>query len=587
MTARFRYACRRGAPALSDWRGRDAKGPTVPSRKLLPLLLLASLGARVEARVWHVDWDGGNDAAPGTATGSAWKHAPGDGQATGVPARTRLGPGDRVIFRGGVRYRGTIRVIDAGTADAPIVFTGAGWGATPAIIDGSDLLPPPVRCASASACLGARDAVSVAVPADADWSRWLFGTSGAYAMAQWPAALAGQPYDDTSRYATVPRDALGDLQGGRIAARGLDALGGGAPVLVLWSRPNVLRYTRDFRVAPDGLAFVAADFIPYPDRDNRFSILNAPALVDRPGSYAISGADGRAVLRLRPGDARLSLGSGRGGFVLAKGAAHVVIRDLVFANFAARPLDIRSGVPVLAIAPTDGVAIVGNEFRDSVLLNGQGVININFARNLRVNGNRIARIAFGSGIRIGSGMGPMEVACNSVEDIGRTAIAAVNAHTVTIRGNVIRRVNGIHGNGITSYQDNRVVRIVDNVVIDSIRPLTLNVPGKVYFPDDPNPPDTRITGNILIGNDPKVASAINWGKGLRNVTFRDNLLGGAMALRLQGDESGSRVENNRLAGALVLTRPGGDIAQRGNGRIGGGELAQALARRLAAQAQCR
>ncbi len=55
---------------------------------------------------YYVDFDSGNDANNGTSQSGAWKHAPGDYNATGVPAErgyyhNPLLPGDTVLLKGG------------------------------------------------------------------------------------------------------------------------------------------------------------------------------------------------------------------------------------------------------------------------------------------------------------------------------------------------------------------------------------------------------------------------------------------------------------------------------------------------------
>ncbi len=526
--------------------------------------------APAAGRTYYIDFASGSNKADGLSTARAWRRAPGDALVDGIPAAVRLGAGDRLVFKSGVAYRGSIRVSGKGSAAAPIVYSGSGWGVGPAIMDGSDLLPTPAMCAGAAECLGVPNPgamTRVVVPAGSGWENWLFGASGSYEMTQFPAAMAGLPYDDISQYKTIPLGRLADLKAGRIDDRSLSGLGNGQPVLALWSRPNKIVLIGDFEATATGITFSTATSQPYEDRDNKFSVLNVPALVGKPGSYAISGRDGIAVAALRAGDKQLSIGSGRNGFLLADGASNIVIQDFHFTHFSGQSRMNRSGVPILAIGGVDKFTISGNHFSDSILLNGQGVITIPFAKALTIKSNRIENIGFGSGIRVGSARGPIEIACNEIANVGRTAIAAVNTHTISIHNNYIHDVNGIHGNGISSYLDNRNVRIIDNVVLDSIRPLTIGGSAdKHYFTDDPAEPQTLIAGNILIGNSPKAGALINWGGKLRNVTIRDNQLGGDLALRLQGDESGFLVSNNVLAGKTVFVkaRDGAAVEQSGN-----------------------
>jgi hypothetical protein len=90
---------------------------------------------------YFVDFSAGSDAASGTAQNAAWKHAPGDANATGGPAAAQLAPGDVVLFKGGVPYYGSLTVTTSGTAASPIVLEGGaqeGWGSGSAIVDGQE-----------------------------------------------------------------------------------------------------------------------------------------------------------------------------------------------------------------------------------------------------------------------------------------------------------------------------------------------------------------------------------------------------------------------------------------------------------------
>ncbi len=89
---------------------------------------------------YYVDFDSGSDNNSGTSAGDAWKHAPGDANATGNPASVSLQGGDVVLFRADVVYKGSITIQAGGTEGNPITYLGQGWGEGKAIIDGSEAL---------------------------------------------------------------------------------------------------------------------------------------------------------------------------------------------------------------------------------------------------------------------------------------------------------------------------------------------------------------------------------------------------------------------------------------------------------------
>ena len=72
----------------------------------------------VRTPTYYVDFGAGSDAADGKSQATAWKHAPGDTNATGNAQSTTLVPGDVVLLKGGVVYEGTITVTASGTSSS-------------------------------------------------------------------------------------------------------------------------------------------------------------------------------------------------------------------------------------------------------------------------------------------------------------------------------------------------------------------------------------------------------------------------------------------------------------------------------------
>ena len=98
---------------------------------------LATLPVRVPT--YFVDFAAGSDTADGRSQTTAWKHAPGDANATGAAQAAALAAGDVVLLKGGVEYDGTITIATSGTMTSPIVLEGGaqqGWGTATAIIAG-------------------------------------------------------------------------------------------------------------------------------------------------------------------------------------------------------------------------------------------------------------------------------------------------------------------------------------------------------------------------------------------------------------------------------------------------------------------
>lgn len=110
---------------------------------LATILLLAATIARGAS--YYIDFVAGVDSAAGTSTGTAWKHCPGDPNATSNAAAkaSTLNPGDFVYFKGGVTYLANgasdIVLSRSGSSGNPITYDGSGtsWGTGKAVIDGN------------------------------------------------------------------------------------------------------------------------------------------------------------------------------------------------------------------------------------------------------------------------------------------------------------------------------------------------------------------------------------------------------------------------------------------------------------------
>ncbi len=96
-----------------------------------PILVLMAMGVSLlahtaPAATYYVDFSAGSDTNTGTATGAAWQHCPGDGNATGIPASTVVTNGDSVFFKGGVAY-----VTEGVIPSSGVTYDGnssGGWG---------------------------------------------------------------------------------------------------------------------------------------------------------------------------------------------------------------------------------------------------------------------------------------------------------------------------------------------------------------------------------------------------------------------------------------------------------------------------
>lgn len=126
-------------------------------RKLASVAFTLAILSSASGATYYIDYDAGNDSAAGTSATAPWKHCPGDKSGAGTAASSHLSPGDKVIFKGGVTYRGSISLKESGSAGNPITLDGntdGQFGAGQATISGGESLAGLKPCASAAEAEG-------------------------------------------------------------------------------------------------------------------------------------------------------------------------------------------------------------------------------------------------------------------------------------------------------------------------------------------------------------------------------------------------------------------------------------------------
>ncbi len=113
-------------------------------KNLIALVLTLIVSASVaNAATYYVDFEGGDNEADGLSPRTAWKHSPGDSNATGKPSTVELEPGDIIRFKGGVQYLGEIALTVSGSEGKPIVLDGntdGAFGEGRAVLDGARMI---------------------------------------------------------------------------------------------------------------------------------------------------------------------------------------------------------------------------------------------------------------------------------------------------------------------------------------------------------------------------------------------------------------------------------------------------------------
>lgn len=534
----------------SDFRRRRAALGAV-----LVALLTAACAPQARASIYYVDYQLGSDTADGASPEKAWKHAPGDPEATGRPSSIRLQPGDTVRFKGGVAYRGTIVLPADGAAASPITYAGDQWGAEGAIIDGGDPVKSVKPCPSAAACGGADNwrqlSLVTFTPPKTKLIKF-FDSAGPLFESQYPRAKDPFFSDDVQEYVETSLSEVEGMKQGRLRSPQLaDALAKGATgaVLSIWTQGNWVVRRPIRSVSGDVIEFTPEDLKPYVDRPGRAAVVSAVGQVDQPGFYAVI-APGQAVvwLRARDGapDAGLTVGDGRKGFDLA-GRSDVVVRGLIFQHFVAN--EYGEGVQ---ISNSGGVSqrarIEGNTFRRSSLFTGDGAIMIGKVDGAQIVGNTFEDLERGSGIRTpGRPLNNLEIIDNRFHRLGQTGILAMGVTGLKISGNVMSDLYGIHGNGISLYMDNRNSVVSQNRITNSTRPMTFHGESLAEA-KNPGDHDMLIEGNFFATPSKGAPALVSYGE-TRGVTIRDNILiAPAAGLSLSAKDERIVVTGNRTTG---------------------------------------
>lgn len=501
-------------------------------------------------RTFHVDFARGDDRNAGTSAATAWKHAPGDPAAGGKAGEFVPQPGDRILFAANTRYPGTIVAPWRGTAARPIVIEGAGAGQT-AIIDGSSQSAQPQPCQSQTACgnLPGWRALAVARFAEPLSPDAALAQGGVLLpVAQWPDPADPFYADEVASFADasgeelnagsapLPRElaaALGDPAGLRIA---------------VWALHNSAVERPVTAVSGGRLSFDPGEVRTYTNRPSHFALRGHPALISKPGEYAILPDRRSVILMPAAGTGPVFASDGRSGIDLAD-ARYVAVRGLGFENFADVPRNVRSGIPVLAMRAGAGhIRIEGNRFTNITLRQSIGAITFWDGADIAVSRNSISNVAYGSAIRLLRNTG-VTLEGNDISRLGRTGIMLMNNQDTLVARNRIHDIMGIHGNGLSAYLGNRRTQVVANSIWAAKQPVTIHGNGTKA----PVADDIVFARNLLVAPEDSLGALISWGRQGKGIELVGNVIlgGGKGALRLNAADSAVTIEGNVLDGLIL------------------------------------
>lgn len=496
------------------------------------------LASSATAATYYIDYAHGDDAAAGTSEAAAWKHAPGDDQATGEARSAELVPGDIIRLAGGVTYRGSIRVPASGDPGKAITYRGDGWGKGKAIIDGSAPFGGPwTRCVSADQLRGNANFKHIYYTEAPPGYRFTDGTyenSEFIYPAQDPTPSDPFHYDRIDQLRTIPHDdpAVSQTESSITDPRHFtqDDPGyyDGVWVLV-WHRPNVTRLYKatGFDPATHTIRHEKIDGTGiYDDRDTFYALLNHPVGLSEPGQYWFDAASGRFYVWPRqgtPADNEYSVVALETG-INAGGRQHVAIEGFVVQKFV---FGIRAGE-----GDTSDIVIRNNDVRN-LKANDKYAIHAG-GTDMKVIGNRVTDCQRAVGI-LANGK-DVVIRGNTVRRTSRQGIWLMGAEHCMIIGNTVEDINGTHANGISVYLFSKNVLIAGNRILDTHSALTYHGNGN----KSPKSEGLCIYGNIVDG------AANSWGSNMGSVTLVNNTFLGVA--NVGGDTDRQVLVNNIIHG---------------------------------------
>jgi hypothetical protein len=516
-------------------RGIAMKTKTLGLTVLAGLIVFCGLSGctAAYAATYYVDYDSGSDTDPGTSPTAAWQHAPGDSNATGNPQTTMLSAGDQVLFRGGVRYSGSIVIPASGGDQGPLRYTGNGWGSEKAIIDGGqDLGGSWTRCASADACGGNPNYMHIyhtAAPLHKTFQSGFFEDGEFLWATQEPNPPDRFHYDRKDGLRVIPisdntvshtRTSITDP---RYLTQNDPDYYNGAYVIV-WHIPNVTTIHRvtGFDPATHTLNHEDLGQDVYDDRDTYYAVLNHLGFLDSPGEFCLDEANGRFYLwpldSDDPGSHTYTVCSDTSGIYAS--AKH----DLIIEGFKVQGHHM--GIRAIGTGAAD-IVIRDNEVAN--LLSGNDyAVQVN-GNNMTVEDNRVENCMRAVGILAGGSN--IDVSRNYVRRTSRQGIWFMGVEKGRIVDNTVVEMKGTHANGISVYLHHEDVLIARNQILDCSSALTYHGNSE---PDHVN--NLVIYGNLVDG------PANSWGYDMNGVKIFNNTFLGPVGIPV-GDQNVVFVNN--------------------------------------------
>jgi len=427
----------------------------------LSLLLWLTCAQFAGAATYYVDFDGGSDSNAGTSTGTAWKHCPGDDNATGS-ANITLSAGDTVNFKGGVAYRGSVVSIPSGSLGNRIEFIGSGhgWGTGRAIMDGSEIITTQwTNCVNQADADGNTNWANIWYTVNPSWNtnfalpQLLRDGTNQCLTAQDPNPTNDFLIDGLSTFYSLASGTYGDgwiKDTSRIITDSYTNA-----YVMIYSSGNETRIRKVASYQSSTNALLTASYTPLGSGTSYYSMLNWMPGLDRQWEYVVSTNRGRIFVWADNTNHVFSLARLGYGFYDIGGCAYVTIAGFEFRGyFGMYGLSTERGLA--ARLDGGGTHNAGIIYRDNDAyfmrdLSRQWCFLIKYGIDPQVTSNTVRQSVYGGGVSVSLSGGSPLIRSNYFKEIGQTPIYAPSTTNVMIELNVITNTGGTHANGISVY----------------------------------------------------------------------------------------------------------------------------------------
>ncbi len=534
------------------------------------LTLLCWVMNMTAAEVYYIDFEKGSDSNIGTSAKKPFKRAPGDPKAEANAAAVKLQAGDKVLFKGGVTYNGTIVITAVGTKEAPVIFDGnsdESYGKGQAILDGSQRVVKWEKCKSADDCHGNSNFKNIwkaSLPAGIKaWEAGLLQDDQNLALSQYPTP---SDFNFNDAHREFVQTTGTQLKINAATHPILKELGGkdlvGAYIQAFRSTNRVdARKIKAWDEKTGTVSFDKLGTKPYKNK-GAIAITNSmhSKVFDHPGEYVVMEDEKEPTVYLWPLDGKdpnkvnvicavedtCLLIKAKTQYIHVKGFNiknyRVAMTNYVkghWNNDADRShgLYVANNLIERIRQRSYGTACYFIQLQDAVFENNE---LINFFKQRGIGLHTVWNCSIRN---------------NRLDTVGRTPIIYYMGYDSEIVGNRVSNCTGVHSNGMSIYVNSRNMLVADNVVWNSNVPFTCNetegltVRNNVFHTKGAQPiafwqgvfGDVLVENNILIGSNKKSGFTIGGlgdktGKTFAKmkVTIKNNIMDGPLIQVMTG-----------------------------------------------------